>query len=192
MGVISARGGLAFCPRISRSRGGLTTKIHALVDAKGLPARLSLTGGHAHDPPAADALLDRLRPGAILIADKASDADRLRGLIEGQGAEPNIPFKSNRRCKARFSKALYKGRNLIERFSSKLKHFRRIATRYDKLAGNFLAMVKLASVRLWLRAYRVYGLVIWHRNPNFELRWFGTLKRASSRPLSSLGHRTDG
>jgi transposase len=118
-----------------------------------LPVRLSLTAGHAHDAPAADALLDRLRPGTILIADKAYDADRIRALIESQGAEPNIPSKTNRRCKARFSKTLYRERNLIERFFSKLKHFRRIATRYDKLAGNFLAMVKLASVRLWLRAY---------------------------------------
>jgi transposase len=74
-------------------------------------------------------------------------------LIESQGAEPNIPPKTNRRCKARFDQTLYRERNLIERFFSKLKHFRRIATRYDKLADNFLAMVKLASVRLWLRAY---------------------------------------
>ena len=70
-----------------------------------------------------------------------------------RGATPNIPPKSNRRWKPCFSKRLYRERNLIERFFSKLKHFRRVATRYDKLAANFLAMVQLASMRLWLRAY---------------------------------------
>ena len=89
----------------------------------------------------------------IVLADKAYDADRIRTLIEEQGATPNIPAKSNRKWKPCFSKRLYRERNLIERFFSKLKHFRRVATRYDKLAANFLAMVQLASMRLWLRAY---------------------------------------
>ena len=88
-----------------------------------------------------------------MLADKAYDADRIRELIEEQGATPNIPAKSNRKWKPCFSKRLYRERNLIERFFSKLKHFRRVATRYDKLAENFLAMVQLASMRLWLRAY---------------------------------------
>lgn len=74
-------------------------------------------------------------------------------MIQDQGATPNIPPKSNRRWKPSFSKRLYCERNLIERFFSKLKHFRRVATRYDKLAANFLTMVQLASMRLWLRAY---------------------------------------
>jgi transposase len=64
-----------------------------------------------------------------------------------------VPPKSNRRWKPRFSNRLYRERNLIERFFSKLKHFRRVATRYDKLAANFIAMVQRASLRLWLRAY---------------------------------------
>ncbi len=89
----------------------------------------------------------------IVLADKAYDADRIRTLIEEQGATPNIPPKSNRKWKPCFSKRLYRERNLIERFFSKLKHFRRVATRYDKLAENFLAMVQLASMRLWLRTY---------------------------------------
>ncbi len=66
---------------------------------------------------------------------------------------PNIPAKANRKWKPCFSKVLYQERNLVERFFSKLKHFRRVATRYDKLAEHFLAMVQLASIRLWLRAY---------------------------------------
>src|SRR5215831_10776570 len=109
--------------------------------------------GETHDGQIADTLLNRLRPRTIVLADKAYDADRIRELIQDQGATPNIPPKSNRRWKPCFSKRLYRERNLIERFFSKLKHFRRVATRYDKLATNFLAMVQLASIRLWLRAY---------------------------------------
>jgi transposase len=112
-----------------------------------------LTAGQTHDGRIADTLLDHLGPGTIVLADKAYDADRIRELIQGQGATPNIPPKSNRRWKPCFSKRLYRERNLIERFFSKLKHFRRVATRYDKLAANFLAMIQLGSIRLWLRAY---------------------------------------
>jgi transposase len=98
-------------------------------------------------------LLDGLQPRAIVLGDKAYDAGGIRTLIEEQGAVPNIPAKSNRKWKPCFSKILYKERNLVERFFSKLKHFRRIATRYDKRAEKFLAMAKLASIRLWLCAY---------------------------------------
>jgi transposase len=145
------RGGRDHC--LGRSRGGLTTKIHAVVDRQGLPIRLALSAGQAHDAPAALTLLDQLDPRTIVLADKAYDGNAIRGLIEGQGAVPNIPAKSNRKWRPCFSKTLYRERNRVERFFSKLKHFRRIATRYDKLADNFLAMVKLASMRLWLRAY---------------------------------------
>ncbi|WP_423828216.1 IS5 family transposase [Sphingomonas oleivorans] len=145
------KGGRDHC--LGRSRGGLTTKIHAVVDAQGLPIRLGLTAGQAHDGQIADKLLDQLGPHTIVLADKAYDADRIRELIEDQGATPNIPAKSNRKWKPCFSRRLYRERNLIERLFSKLKHFRRVATRYDKLAANFLAMVQLASMRLWLRAY---------------------------------------
>ena len=118
-----------------------------------MPIRLGLTTGQAHDAPAALTLLDRLPARTIVLGDKAYDAGGIRDLIEGQGAVPNIPAKSNRKWKNCFSRTLYRERNQVERFFGKLKHFRRIATRYDKLAENFLAMVKLASMRLWLRAY---------------------------------------
>jgi transposase len=88
-----------------------------------------------------------------VLGDKAYDGNAIREPIESQGAVPNIPAKSNHKWKPCFSKTLYRERNQVERFFSKLKHFRRVATRYDKLADNFLAMVKLASMRLWLRAY---------------------------------------
>lgn len=84
-------------------------------------------------------MLNHLGPRMIVLADKAYDSDRIRELIHEQGATPNIPPKSNRKWKPCFSRRLYRERNLIERFFSKLKHFRRVATRYDKLADNFLA-----------------------------------------------------
>ena len=138
---------------MGRSRGGLTTKIHALTDANGLPLALVLTPGQAGDCPAAADLLGHLRPDTIVLADKAYDADWLRGAIERAGASPNIPSMRHRRWKACFSKVLYKQRNRIERFFNKIKHFRRIATRYEKHASNYLAMLKLAAIKIWLRSY---------------------------------------
>ena len=87
-----------------------------------------------------------------MLANKVYDADRICELIQSQGATPNIPPKRNRRWKPCFRKRLYCERNLIERFFYRLKHFRHVAARYDKIAANFLAMVQLASMRLWLRA----------------------------------------
>ena len=138
---------------MGRSRGGLTTKIHAVVDAKGLPIRLGLTPGQAYDGEAAMELLNALPENAMVLADKAYDANAIREMINGQGAWANIPPKSNRKDPICFSPYLYKARNLVERFFNKIKHFRRIATRYDKLAANYMAMIKLASIRVWLRAY---------------------------------------
>ena len=136
---------------MGRSRGGLTTKIHALTDARGLPIKFLLTPGQAHDLLGADTLLIDLGEGDVLLGDKAYDADWLRQRIAAQGAAPNIPDKSNRRERHCFSKALYKERNQIERFFNKIKHFRRIATRFEKHAQNYLAMIKLASIRMWMR-----------------------------------------
>ena len=138
---------------MGRSRGGLTTKVHALTDGRGLPLELLLTPGQAGDCPAAAGLLGHLREDTILLADKAYDADWLRRRIEAAGAAPNIPSMVHRRWPACFSRRLYRKRNHIERFFSKIKHFRRVATRYEKHAANYLAMLKLASTKLWLRHY---------------------------------------
>src|ERR1700676_3873179 len=92
-------------------------------------------------------LLNRLREDTIVLADKAYDADWLRRSIEAAGAAPNIPAKLNRRWKPCFSPVLYRARNRIERFFNRIKHFRRVATRYEKHAANF----KLAAIHLWLR-----------------------------------------
>ncbi len=87
----------------------------------------------------------------MLLADKGYDANALREAVRNRRAWANIPPKANRRDPVCFSKHLYKMRNLVERFFNRIKQFRRIATRYDKLAENFLAAVKLASIRIWLR-----------------------------------------
>ncbi len=115
---------------------------------QGLPIRLGLSAGRSHDAPAALTLLDQLDPRTIVLAVKTYDGNGIRDLIEAPGAVPNIPAKSNRKWRPCFSKTLYRECNQVERFFSKLNHFRRIATRYDRLADNFLAKVKLASLRL--------------------------------------------
>ncbi len=88
----------------------------------------------------------------MLLADRGYDAHWIRELARKQGAWANIPPKRNRKNPICFSPYLYRARNLVERFFSKIKQCRRDATRYDKLAANYLAFVKLASIRIWLRA----------------------------------------
>ena len=136
---------------MGRSRGGLTTKIHALTDARGRPLKLALTPGQSHDSLGAAELLQGLHGAAFVLGDRAYDADWIRDLLEAQGVAPNIPDKANRKRRHAFSKTLYRERNRIERFFNKIKHFRRIATRFEKHAENYLAMIKLAAVRIWLR-----------------------------------------
>jgi len=136
-----------------RSRGGLTTKIHVVVDAKGLPIRLALSAGQDHDSLLADELLSGLQRNTMLLADRAYDSDAIRDLARKCGAWANIPPKRNRREPICFSPHLYRARNHVERFFNRIKHCRRIATRYDKLAANFLAFIKLAAIRMWLRVY---------------------------------------
>jgi transposase len=136
---------------MGHSRGGLTTKIHALVDACGLPIRLKLTEGQAHDGRSADDMLESIEEGNILLADRAYDSNRLRDAMTDRGAWANVRAMPHRLDPPAFSKWLYRQRNLVERFFNKLKHFRAVATRYDKRDDNYLASVKLASIRIWLR-----------------------------------------
>ena len=137
---------------MGRSRGGLTTKIHALVDAEGLPIALKLTEGQAHDGRSAEDMLEQMQAGQILLADRAYDSDAMRRALADRGAWANVKPMPNRKNVPAFSAFLYRYRNLVERFFNKLKHFRGVATRYDKRADNYLAGVKLASVRIWMRA----------------------------------------
>lgn len=134
---------------IGRSRGGLTTKIHAVVDALGNPIAISLTAGQVADITQAEPLLAGLEPEAV-IADKGYDADALVETLEGRGITPVIPSKANRKAPRKTDFALYRERNLVERFFQKIKEYRGIATRYDKLAETFLAGVLLVCVLIWL------------------------------------------
>jgi transposase len=136
---------------MGRSRGGLTTKIHALVDANGLPITLKLTEGQAHDGRSAVDMLGGLQKGQILLADRAYDSNALREAMAAQGAWANVRPTSRRIDPPTFSPFLYRYRNLVERFFNKLKHYRAVATRYEKHAANYLALVKLAAIRIWLR-----------------------------------------
>ena len=136
---------------MGRSRGGLTSKIHALVDSNGLPVRLALSPGEAHDIRLAGKLLSRLKSGSTLLANRGYDADWIRELATKKGAWANIPPKSNRTDPICFSPYLYRARNQVERFFNRIKQCRRVATRCDKLVANYLAFVQLASIRLWLR-----------------------------------------
>jgi transposase len=138
---------------MGRSRGGLTTKIHALVDTEGRPIALKLTEGQAHDGRSAADMFETVQAGHILLADRAYDSDALRDTLSKRGAWGNIRLMPNRKNHPAFSAWLYRYRNAVERFFNKLKHFRAVATRYDKRDDNFLASVKLASLRIWLRTY---------------------------------------
>jgi transposase len=138
---------------MGRSRGGLTTKIHALVDAVGRPILLKLTEGQAHDGRSAADMLGSVGAGQTLLADRAYDSDGLRNMLANRQAVANIRLMPNRKRRPDFDEELHKKRNHAERFFCKLKHFRAVATRYDKRDDNFLASVQLASLRIWLRTY---------------------------------------
>lgn len=138
---------------MGRSRGGLTTKIHALVDANGLPIVLKLTPGQAHDGRSATDMLDSLGDGQILLADRAYDSNALREAMDKRGAWACIKPMPGRKDLPAFSPFLYRYRNLVERFFSKIKNFRAIATRFEKHPENYLALVKLAAIKIWLRSY---------------------------------------
>lgn len=131
----------------------MTTKLHVRVVGNGLPVQVELSPGQMNDAPMAEILLNDLPAGAAVIADKGYDADWIRDLIEASGCMPHIPPRSNRYEGITYSKRLYKQRNLIERCFNKLKQFRHVATRFDRNPLNYLAMIKIAVVRLWLRFY---------------------------------------
>ncbi|MEQ8591574.1 MAG: IS5 family transposase, partial [Roseitalea porphyridii] len=136
---------------IGRSRGGLSTKIHAVVDQDGLPVKLLITPGQASDKTAAPVLLGALPPGTV-VADRGYDSSALVALVRDRGGEAHIPTQSRVRIQRSVPADLYRKRNLVERFFCNLKQFRRIATRFDKHAATFMAAVALAASRIWLRA----------------------------------------
>lgn len=135
--------------QIGRSRGGPTTKIHAVVDGLGNPTKVALTEGQVHDVTQALEMLKDSRSRWVL-ADKAYDSNAVVAAIDSQGSTAVIPSRRGRRTERPYDRALFRSRFLVEHFFARIKRCRRIATRYDKLAVTYLAMVLLACIMTWL------------------------------------------
>jgi transposase len=135
---------------LGRSRGGFGTKIHWAVDSLGNPVSIHLSPGQEADITYAETLLGDHEPSAVL-ADKGYDSDKLVETIEGRGAEAVIPPKKNRVAPREYDEVVYKERNKVERCVNGRKQFRRVATRYEKTARNFLGIVLFAAITIWLK-----------------------------------------
>jgi transposase len=135
---------------LGRSRGGFSTKIHIAVDALGNPLRLILTAGQRHDSPPAARLIEGYEP-QVLIADKGYDSDPLIESVTARGIEVVIPPKKNRLVQREYDRHLYRERHLIECFINKIKHYRRVFSRFDKLSKNYMGFLSLVSALVWLR-----------------------------------------
>lgn len=135
---------------LGRSRGGFGTKIHAKVDALGNPLNLILTPGQIAEVTQAKKLLG-MANGSHVLGDRGYDSDDLRKTIEELNCVPVIPGRCNRIEIIEYDKDIYKERNAIECFFSKIKHFRRVFSRFDKSARNFMAFLSFAGAVIWLR-----------------------------------------
>jgi transposase len=135
---------------LGRSRGGFSTKIHIIVDGLGYPLRFILTGGQRHDSTQAKNLMDGY-DFERLIADKAYDSDEILQLIADKEAEAVIPPTANRQEQREYDAHWYKERHLVECFINKIKHYRRIFSRFEKLAGRYLGFLSFAGALIWLR-----------------------------------------
>ncbi|MGB3615227.1 MAG: IS5 family transposase [Elainellaceae cyanobacterium] len=135
---------------LGRSRGGFSSKLHVSTDGLGSPLRFILTSGAAHDIKSAQRLIEGLEAEHVL-GDKAYDADVFVDLIEQQGAKAVIPSRRNRKQPRECDRHQYKERHLVECFFSRIKQFRRVFTRYDKLGQNYLSFVELSAILIWLK-----------------------------------------
>lgn len=135
---------------LGRSKGGFTTKIHAKVDALGNPLKFIVTPGQSSDFTKALELIGHA-DGSYVVGDRGYDSDNIRTQIYTQKCIPVIPGKSNRKITIEYDKHIYKERNLIECFFSKLKYFRRVFSRFDKSIRNFTAFLSFVGAILWLR-----------------------------------------
>ncbi len=139
---------------LGRSRGGFSTKIHLRSNGLGLPVAITLTGGEVSDVKGYAPVMDEPGPKPkVVIADKGYDADAILEDLDARGAVAVIPPKRNRKVQPVIDGYIYTLRNLVERCFSKLKHSRRLATRYDKTATSYIGFVLVASIRLWIRHF---------------------------------------
>ncbi|WP_387490331.1 IS5 family transposase [Photorhabdus sp. RM96S] len=150
---------------LGRSQGGYGSKIHLAVDGKGHPLNVVLSAGQCHESQYAVRLLDGLgiqrkngfmkRRSKAVIADKGYSSHALRNRLKSQGIKVIIPYRSNEKARSdgrvKFDHKTYRRRNVVERCFGRLKEHRRIATRYEKTARNYIAMVKLGCIRLFLK-----------------------------------------
>jgi transposase len=139
----------AFLQAIGASRGGRTTKLHGLTDEQGRPRILQLSAGNINDMTMAASLINAAGPFTRLIADRGYDTNAIRALVAARGAEAVIPSTTSRRAPIRYDRDAYRARNLVERLWCRLKDWRRIATRYDKLADNYLAAALIAATLIF-------------------------------------------
>lgn len=136
---------------IGISRGGRSTKIHAVVDGKGRPLNFVVTGGQVHDNQVVGEVLNTPRSPLAVTGDKAYDSEKVREEIKDEGALPVIPSRRTATKKAYCPKRIYRRRHKIENYFCRVKDWRRIATRFDKLARNFLATNHLIGALYWIK-----------------------------------------
>jgi len=129
---------------MGRTKGGLNTKIHAVINARSQAVVIALSGGNQADISLAEELTECLPENSTLIGDKAYDSSTLRQTAATKGIKTCIPGRSNRTTNVPFSATLYRRRHRVENFFERIKRYRRVATRYDKLAETFLGFVCLA------------------------------------------------
>ena len=147
-----ATGSNAEAEALGRSKGGFTTTIHAIADARGNPLDFILTGGQSSDVGQADALLQLTPAGAeALLGDKGYDSDTFVYAIQERGMQAVIPPRRNRIAPRDCDWFVYKERHLIECFFGKIKHYRRIFSRFEKLARNYMGFIRFVSALIWLR-----------------------------------------
>jgi transposase len=151
------------CEALGRSRGGFSTKIHVRAEGHGKPVSFALSGGERHDCVALPALLDsgavrrprgrpRLRPRRV-AGDKAFSGRPSRGHLRRRHIGAVIPTTAQQRRRPGFDRDAYRARNRVERLFNRLKQFRRIATRYEKRAANYLAMLHIAAILIWIKPF---------------------------------------
>jgi transposase len=136
---------------IGKNRAGNTRRIHLAVDAYGLPIAFDITGGQINDCTQAPHLIAQVRTAQVIVADKGYDSESIREQIERQGARVVIPRKRNSvKGNVDLDRDLYRYRHLVENTFARLKTFRAIASRFDKLKRNYESVVAMACCRLWL------------------------------------------
>jgi len=135
---------------LGRSRGGFTTKVHVTVDGLGNPLRLRLTAGQRHDITQATELIEGLS-FEYLIADRGYAAQEFVAWVIECGIQPVIPPHPRAKETREYDRWLYRERHLVECFINKIKHFRRVFARFDKLAKRYLGFLQFVSSLIWLR-----------------------------------------